>query len=124
MSNFNKAVDVLGRQGWGCGGCGRLPTEPVDECYECEEEVTNTVKQLAAAGLLAPDSHIVRTVSELEALDPDTWLMQADEEAIPMVVDDWIHDYNFDSDGIFPLVVMMDGAQVRAAREALEQEHE
>jgi len=55
MSNFNKAIDVLGRQGWGCGGCGRLPTEPVDECYECEEEVTNTVKQLADAGLLMPD---------------------------------------------------------------------
>lgn len=65
---------------------------------------------------------VVRTIAELEALDVDTWLMQADEEVIPMVVDDWIHDYNFDSDGIFPLVVMMDGAQVRAAREAMERE--
>ena len=70
------------------------------------------------------DLRIIRTVEELEALDPDTWLMQADEEAIPMVVDDWVHDYNFDSDGIFPLVVMMDGAQVRAAREAMEQEND
>ena len=86
-----------------CDNCGRLLDGPVSLAQDLPQ--------------------IIRTVQELKTLDPDTWLMQADEEAIPMVVDDWVHDYNFDSDGIFPLVVMMDGAQVRAARKALEQEH-
>ena len=108
MSNFDRAVKAL---------------NDVDEAIDHLADHEAYVTALEAAGLLAPDVQVIRTVEELEALDPDSWLMQADEEAIPMVVDDWVHDYNFDSDGIFPLVVMMDGAQVRAARKALEQEH-
>ena len=69
---------------------------------------------------------IIRTVQELEALDPDCWLVRFGGdpyEPVVMIHGYWMDDYEIDPDDIFPLVVMMDGAQVRAAREAMEKEH-
>lgn len=68
---------------------------------------------LADAGLLMPDPTIIRTVEELEALDPDTLLMHRAYRALilPGVADE--------TD--LPLSVVTPGEQVRAAREALEE---
>ena len=113
MSNFDKAVSLI----------YQAELAHIWHTNDLRSHPSIYVTALEEAGLLMPGLRIIRTLLELETLDADTWLMQADEDAIPMVVDDWIHDYSFDGDGIFPLVVMMDGAQVRAAREAMEEEH-
>lgn len=62
-----------------------------------------------------PAPQIIRTVEELEALDPDTiltdcdgWIQSADN------TEDWWETF-------LPLVVITPGPQVRAAREALEE---
>lgn len=124
MNRTENVMKILDAQGAYCGQCSREPGDSLNACRDCAAVLESYAHALEEAGVLAPDVQIIRTLAELEALDPDAWLMQADKDAIPMVVDDWIHDHNIDGDGIFPLVVMMDGAQVRAAREALEEENE
>ena len=79
---------------------------------------------LEAAGLLMPDVQVIRTVEELEALDPDTCTL------------DKFGDFDFakawiDENGkmfvghvdFLPAVVIASGKQVRAAREAMEQDN-
>lgn len=68
-------------------------------------------------------THIIRTIEELEALDPDTMLISKDElwePCIPMHAGEWLGDWHVDPDGIFPLAVIATGEQVRQARQALE----
>ncbi|WNO28361.1 hypothetical protein SEA_PSONYX_52 [Corynebacterium phage PSonyx] len=67
--------------------------------------------------------HIIRTVGELEALDPEAMLISKDElwePCIPMHAGEWLGDWHVDPDGIFPLAVIATGEQVRQARQALE----
>ena len=62
----------------------------------------------------APDApQIIRTVEELEALDPDTLLTTPDKACA------WTAGSLFGTD--LPAVVIRDGAGVRAARKALEE---
>lgn len=65
-------------------------------------------------GLLAPDPQIIRTVEELEALDPDTLLTYIG------YFGSYITAVCLHPDEL-PAVVVTTTAQVRAAREALEE---
>lgn len=77
-------------------------------------------KDLLVADLLMPDVQIIRTVEELEALDPNTALIAHDG---------WMRLAGFMQDNpplantYLPAVVIATGDQVRAAREAMEEEH-
>lgn len=67
------------------------------------------------------DHRIIRTVEELEALDPDTviekpgTMLRTVYEAITVTA-------YWGLDAVLPAVVIREGAEVRAAREALEKE--
>ena len=109
MSNFDRAVKAL---------------NDVDEAIDHLADNEAYVTALEAAGLLMPDARVIRTAEELEALDPDTCTL------------DKFGDFDFakawiDEDGkmfvghvdFLPAVVFATGAQVRAAREAMEEEN-
>ena len=107
MSNFDRAVKAL---------------DGVDEAIDHLADNSAYVTALAAAGLLAPDLQIIRTVEELEALDPDTRLLTATGSALtPRGVRFWT---DFSDQTELPAMVIATGDQVRAARKALEKEHE
>ena len=106
MSNFDRAVKAL---------------NDVDEAIDHLADNEAYVTALEAAGLLMPDMQIIRTVEELEALDPDTCTL------------DRFGDFDFakawiDENGkmfvghvdFLPAVVFATGDQMRAAREAME----
>ena len=65
---------------------------------------------------------IIRTVEELEALDPDTAVYTPGRDD-PVFVGDFLSDIRYDQDYAddLPAVVIRDGAEVRAARKALEE---
>lgn len=67
------------------------------------------------------DHRIIRTVAELEALDPDTVLWSQYEAYISAsaLLEDIAWDTEYEGD--LPAVVIRDGAEVRAARRALEE---
>lgn len=70
-----------------------------------------------------PAPQIIRTVEELEALNPDTVLIDRDgEESFAFRMQASIRNLGTESmyHDSFPAVVIRDGAQVRAARKALE----
>lgn len=71
------------------------------------------VDMLDADGLLMPAPQIIRTVEELEALDPDTLVLDAAGHTIRYgsQVTRWD----------LPLAIIREGAEVRAARKALEE---
>ena len=84
----------------------------------------DVVLELAAAGLLKSDVQIIRTVEDLKALDPDTAFTLYTWEGATI----WEASYfqkRFEGTGYIPelpAVVIATGEQVRAAREALEEE--
>lgn len=63
-------------------------------------------------------TQIIRTVGELEALDPDTYLMGSANEGLTRT--DWVSYREAFADHIFPLAVIATGEQIRAARKTLE----
>lgn len=68
-------------------------------------------------------TQIIRTVGELEKLDPDTVLMQHEKGFYAHYIDPqraWLDACEIDTDHIFPLAVIATGEQVRQARQALE----
>lgn len=65
-------------------------------------------------------SNIIRTVEELEALDPDTFLLDSDDAGLTQ--DDWMSFFRDYDNHIFPLVVIATGDQIRQARRLLEEE--
>ncbi|MCK2200496.1 hypothetical protein [Corynebacterium callunae] len=70
-------------------------------------------------------TQVIRTVGELEALDPEAMLISYDEEwmpCIPMRAGEWLGDWHVDPDGIFPLAVIATGEQIRAAQKALKEQ--
>ena len=109
MSNLNKAVEVL-REAY-----RETSMSPVHAC----EIMANS---LQVAGLLTPDAHIIRTQEELEALE----LVDADAIAIAgeagavRTVRALAAMHRLGSVWGLPAVVIASGAQVRAAREAME----
>lgn len=89
---------------------------------------TEVSQALAAEGHLTPAPQIIRTVEELEALDPDTvmqppldelglWPNAMSARSLKWSMRTWDLKY-------LPAVVIVPGEQVRAARKALEKETE
>ena len=113
MSNFEKAVGVL-REAY------REPSmSPVHAC-----DIMATA--LEAAGLLAPDTRIIRTAEELEALareDADA-IVLASEAGAARSVKSLCMMYRLKVEWGLPAVVIATGKQVREAREAMEQEND
>ena len=106
MSNFDRAVKVL---------------NDVGEYIDYLEGNIAYVTALQAAGLLMPDVQIIRTVEELEALDPDTCTL--DKYGDFDFAKAWIDENGKMFEGhvaFLPAVVFATGDQVRAAREAME----
>ena len=113
MSNFDRAVKAL---------------DDVDEAIDHLADNEAYVTALEAAGLLAPDVQVIRTMEELEALEPNDLLVPTASEgfeyeavradSLLYVVSRWGRKDRL------PAVVVATGAQVRAAREAMEQEHD
>ena len=113
MSNFDRAVEALDAVDI---YIDHLTDNDANDAY---------VTALEAAGLLAPDNKVVRTIEELETLDPDAVTIN-NAGAIERV-DNWLGESGKPyplSKWHLPAVVIATGEQVRAAREALEQEHE
>lgn len=96
MNNIDRAAEMLAD--W------VLPSVP--------PEVVARALTDATPPLLMPDPQIIRTVEELEALDPDVVLMGAPWHGIFTTHTIAAHD--------LPAVVVASAAQVRAARKALE----
>ena len=110
MSNLEKAVEIL-REAY------REPSmSPVHACDIMADA-------LEAAGLLAPDTQVIRTPEELEALDPDTCTL--DKFGDFDFAKAWIDENGKMFEGhvaFLPAVVFATGNQVREAREAMEEE--
>ena len=110
MTIFNRAIKAL---------------NDVDEAIDHLADNEAYVTALEAAGLLAPDVQVIRTVEELEALDPDAVTIN-NAGAIERV-DNWLGESGKPyplSKWHLPAVVIATGAQVRAAREAMEVDNE
>ena len=110
MSNFDRAVKAL---------------NDVDEAIDHLADNEAYVTALEAAGLLAPDARIIRTIEELETLDPDAVTIN-NAGAIERV-DNWLGESGKPyplSKWHLPAVVIATGKQVRAAREAMEKDNE
>ena len=78
------------------------------------DEPSNVVAAaLSKEGLLAPEPQIIRTREELVALDPDTLVLDAAGYTVRYgsQVTGWD----------LPLAIIRDGAEVRAARQALKE---
>ena len=108
MSNFDRAVKAL---------------NDVDDCIDHLADNEAYVTALEAAGLLMPDLQIIRTVKELEGLDPDAVTVDNEEtvENANMWLDDSGKPYPYD-ERFLPAAVLATGAQFRAALEAMERD--
>ena len=109
MSNFDRAVKAL---------------NDVDEAINHLADNDAYVTALEAAGLLAPDVQVIRTVEELEALDPDTLVGTHREIVSTTFGAGHILATDYLDDLMFPMVIVATGEQVRAAREAMGQNNE
>ena len=108
MSNFDRAVKAL---------------NDVDEAIDHLADNEAYVTALEAAGLLAPDVQIIRTPEDLEALareDADAVVL-ASEAGAARSVKSLCMMYRLKVEWGLPAVVIATGKQVRAAREAMEQ---
>ena len=106
MSNFNRAVEAL---------------NDADVLYGALVSNEDYATVLQGRGLLAPDMQIIRTVEELEGLDPDTCTL--DKYGDFDFAKAWIDENGKMFEGhvaFLPAVVFATGTQVRAAREAME----
>lgn len=105
MSNLEKVIELLIRS--------ELPVHPLHPLQV--EKITRLLKM---KGLIAPDMQIIRTQKELEALDPDTVVISAENGASYYVKN--LTERHTKTFLYVPAVVIATGAQVRAAREAME----
>ena len=111
MSNFDRAVKVL---------------NDVGEYIDHLEASTAYVTALEAAGLLMPDVQVIRTPQDLEELarEDAVAIVLAGETGVVRTVEalcgmnQLVHMWGL------PAVVIATGAQVRAAREAMEEEND
>ena len=107
MSNFDRAVKAL---------------NDVDEAIDHLADNEAYVTALEAAGLLAPDTQVIRTPQELEALareDADAVVLASEAGAV-RTVRALAAMHHLGSVWGLPAVVIASGAQVREAREAME----
>ena len=111
MSNFARAVKAL---------------NDVDEAIDHLADNEAYVTALEAAGLLVPDTRIIRTPEDLEALarEDAVAIVLAGETGVVRTVEalcgmnQLVHMWGL------PAVVIATGDQVREAREAMEQDNE
>ena len=115
MSNFKKANKLASEWVESMGGL-----EAVRHDYG--SDLSGLMQALEDAGLLMPDMQIIHTVEELEALDPDTAVISAENGAAYYVKN--LADRHTKTFLYVPAVVIASGAQVRAAREAMEEEND
>jgi len=109
MRNFDRAIKAL---------------NDVDEAIDHLADNEAYVTALAADGLLMPDMQVIRTLEELEALDPDACTL--DKYGDFDFAKDWLNENGRIYEGhvdFLPAIVFATGNQVRAAREAMEKEH-
>ena len=107
MSNFDRAVKAL---------------NDVDEAIDHLADNEAYVTALEAAGLLVPDARIIRTPEDLEALareDADAVVL-AGFAGVPRPACTLYEMYKAGQEWTLPAVIIASGAQVRAAREAME----
>ena len=107
MSNFDRAVKAL---------------NDVDEAIDHLADNDAYVTALEAAGLLMPDTQVIRTPQELEALareDADAVVLASEAGAV-RTVRALAAMHHLGSVWGLPAVVIASGAQVREAREAME----
>ena len=115
MSNFEKASNLASEWVESMGGL-----EAVRHDYG--SDLSGLMQALEDAGLLMPDMQIIHTVEELEALDPDTVFMNTWGDLFDVSnVRAGINTEDFPY--YFPCSVVASGGQVRAAREAMEQDN-
>ena len=110
MSNFARAVKAL---------------NDVDEAIDHLADNTAYVTALEAAGLLMPDARIIRTPEDLEALareDADAVVL-AGYAGVPRPACTLYEMYKAGQEWTLPAVIIASGAQVRAAREAMEKDN-
>ena len=113
MSNFDKAVEIIGELATEYGQPGG------DELFGLDEDAALA---LNTAGLLAPDLQIIRTPEELEELelnDADA-IVLASEAGVVQTVRALAAMHRLGSVWGLPAVVVATGKQVRAARETME----
>ena len=111
MSNFDRAVKAL---------------NDVDEAIDHLADNEAYVTALEAAGILVPDARIIRTQQELEALareEPGA-IVLAGETGVVRTARALCELRQLVYAWGLPAVVIATGAQVRAAREAMEKEHD
>ena len=111
MSNFDRAVKAL---------------NDVDEAIDHLADNEAYVTALEAAGLLVPDARIIRTPEELEALarDDAAAIVLAGEAGVARTARALCELRQLVYAWGLPAVVIASGAQVRAAREAMEKDNE
>ena len=110
MSNFDRAVKAL---------------NDVDEAIDHLADNEAYVTALEAAGLLMSDVQVIRTPQDLEALareDADAVVL-AGFVGVPRPACTLYEMYRAGQRWTLPAVIIASGAQVRAAREAMEKEH-
>ena len=110
MSNFDRAVKAL---------------NDVDEAIDHLADNEAYVTALEAAGLLMPDMRVIRTPEELEALareDADAIVLASESGAVRTARALAAMRQHGSVWGL-PAVVVVTGARVREAREAMEQEN-
>ena len=108
MSNFDRAVKAL---------------NDVDEAIDHLADNTAYVTALEAAGLLMPDVQVIRTPQDLEELareDADAVVL-AGFAGVPRPACTLYEIHKAGQKWTLPAVVIASGAQVRAAREAMEE---
>ena len=107
MSNFDRAVKAL---------------NDVDEAIDHLADNEAYVTALEAAGLLAPDTQVIRTPQELEALAREDAgaIVLASESGAVRTARALAAMRQHGSVWGLPAVVIASGSQVRAAREAME----
>ena len=111
MSNFDRAVKAL---------------NDVDEAIDHLADNEAYVTALEAAGLLMPDVQVIRTPEELEALareDADAIVLASESGAVRTARALAAMRQHKNVWGL-PAVVIASGSQVRAAREAMEEDNE
>ena len=110
MSNFDRAVKAL---------------NDVDEAVDHPADNEAYVTALEAAGLIAPDAQVIRTLEELEALardDADAIVLVSEVGVARSVKALWEMYSTGDVWGLTAAVIAS-GDRVREAREAMEKEH-
>ena len=111
MSNFQRAVKAL---------------NDVDEAIDHLADNDAYVTALEAAGLLAPDVQVIRTPQDLEELarEDAAAVVLAGFAGVPRPACTLYEMYRAGQRWTLPAVVIASGAQVRAAREAMEKDNE